>query len=88
MEGDDCQPAARFQGLYGLRENFLDSVQFLVDGDPQGLERAGGRMLGLAPAGGDGFDNGSQLTGCAQRAGPDDGMVDAPGSPFIPVAVD
>jgi len=41
---DNYQPSAWSESLYGLLQSGFQIVQFSIDGNPQGLEGAGGRM--------------------------------------------
>ena len=44
VEGDHCQPSSGCQGLNRQGKDSFDGLQFLVDGDTQGLEGTGGRV--------------------------------------------
>src|SRR5690606_30486326 len=39
MEADNRKPPSRLQKLNSLRQRFLQSTQFIIDGNPEGLER-------------------------------------------------
>ena len=45
MKGDDGEASTALQHAHGTVQQVLQGTEFIIDGDTQGLETAGGRVL-------------------------------------------
>ena len=69
MKGDDGKSSTRSQQFDCLRQNRFDTTKFVVDGYPQRLEGAGGRMYAFMAFPYRLLNDLSELHGCAEWSG-------------------
>src|SRR5438132_3760757 len=75
---EDGQAAFRAQEAVAVREKAVEPAELVVDGDAQGLKRAGGGMDTRAATAEHAGHDGRELAGGAERTGAHDGARDGP----------